>query len=268
MRSACRRAFRNSRATSCRRSDSPPDRCGRCRARRRSGSASSSSSTRRSAVLPFTETGAPFSKPMVTSTGLSGASLRALASASRSRPARRWRDLPARRLRARCARCCDRGCRSSWSIARSARCASRAYSMASSRETMSHSRHGAITGKLRRQRLVGQLEADLVVALAGAAVRQRVAAGGERDFHLLLGQQRPRDRSARADTCARRRRPSAPASTDTRVTNSSRISATWTSEAPVLRAFSSQAGRAHRRPGRYRRTPRPLRSRNFPSATE
>ncbi len=42
---------------------------------------------------------------------------------------------------------------------------------------MSHSRHGAITGKLRRQRLVGQLETNLVVALARAAVRQRVAAG-------------------------------------------------------------------------------------------
>ncbi len=60
---------------------------------------------------------------------------------------------------------------------------------------MFHSRHGAITCKLRRERLVGQLEADLVVALAGAAVRQRVASGGQRDFHLLLRQQRPRDRS-------------------------------------------------------------------------
>src|ERR1035441_2148323 len=34
------------------------------------------------------------------------------ASASRYRPAPGYRDLPARRLRARCARCCGRGCRS------------------------------------------------------------------------------------------------------------------------------------------------------------
>jgi hypothetical protein len=61
---------------------------------------------------------------------------------------------------------------------------------------MFHSRHGAITGKMRRQRLVGQLEAHLVVALAGAAVRQRVAAVRQRHFHLLLRQQRPRDGSA------------------------------------------------------------------------
>ena len=47
--------------------------------------------------------------------------------------------------------------------------------------------------QLRRQRLVGELEAHLVVALAGAAVGQRVAAGGQRHFHLLLGQQRPCD---------------------------------------------------------------------------
>src|SRR5205085_1019845 len=50
-------------------------------------------------------------------------------------------------------------------------------------------------GEVRGEGLVGQLEADLVVALAGAAVGERVAAGGEGDFDLLLGEQRAGDRS-------------------------------------------------------------------------
>ena len=49
-------------------------------------------------------------------------------------------------------------------------------------------------GQLGRQSLIGQLEADLIVALAGAAVRERVASGGKRGFHLAFGEQRPRDR--------------------------------------------------------------------------
>ena len=49
---------------------------------------------------------------------------------------------------------------------------------------------------MRGQRLVGELETHLVVALAGAAVRQRVAAGGERHLHLPLGEQRAGDRGA------------------------------------------------------------------------
>ncbi len=71
--SACRPESRSSRATSSRRSGSPPGRCARCRARRRSGSASPAAPPR-NMCLPFTETGMPFSKPIVTSPGLFGAS--------------------------------------------------------------------------------------------------------------------------------------------------------------------------------------------------
>ena len=44
--------------------------------------------------------------------------------------------------------------------------------------------------QLRRERLIGQLEAHLVVALAGAAVRQRVAAGRQGDLDLLARDER------------------------------------------------------------------------------
>src|SRR4051794_30017516 len=47
-------------------------------------------------------------------------------------------------------------------------------------------------GQLRRERLIRELETDLIVALAGAAVRERVAAGGERDLDLLARDQRAR----------------------------------------------------------------------------
>ncbi len=46
--------------------------------------------------------------------------------------------------------------------------------------------------------------------------------------------------TCRADICARTRRRRAPASRDNRETNSSRMSATWTSEAPVRRALASR----------------------------
>ena len=48
----------------------------------------------------------------------------------------------------------------------------------------------------RIERHVGQLEADLVVALAGGAVADGVGAGLVRDQHLVLGDQRPRDGGA------------------------------------------------------------------------
>jgi hypothetical protein len=51
-------------------------------------------------------------------------------------------------------------------------------------------------GQLRREGLVGELEADLVVPLAGAAVRKRVASGLEGDLDLLAGDERPRRRRA------------------------------------------------------------------------
>ena len=46
------------------------------------------------------------------------------------------------------------------------------------------------------ERIVGELEAHLVVALAGRAVRDRVGADLLGDLDLLLGDQRPRDRGA------------------------------------------------------------------------
>ena len=46
--------------------------------------------------------------------------------------------------------------------------------------------------ELRREGGVGELEAHLVVPLAGAAVRERVGADGARDLDLALGDERPR----------------------------------------------------------------------------
>ena len=48
----------------------------------------------------------------------------------------------------------------------------------------------------RIERVIGQLEADLVVALAGRAMTDRVGADLVGDLDLLLGDQRPRDRGA------------------------------------------------------------------------
>ncbi len=68
--------------------------------------------------------------------------------------------------------------------------------MQSSRETMIPLAPRRDHRQMRRERFVGQLEANLIVALAGAAVRQRIATGRQRDFHLPLGEQRARDRRA------------------------------------------------------------------------
>ena len=46
------------------------------------------------------------------------------------------------------------------------------------------------------ERVIGELEAHLVVALAGRAMRDRVGADLLGDLDLLLGDQRPRDRGA------------------------------------------------------------------------
>ena len=51
-------------------------------------------------------------------------------------------------------------------------------------------------GDVRLERVIGELEAHLVVALAGRAVRHRVGADLLRDLDLLFGDQRPRDRGA------------------------------------------------------------------------
>ena len=47
-----------------------------------------------------------------------------------------------------------------------------------------------------RQRVIAQFEADLVVALAGRAMRHRVGPDGPRDLDLALGDQWPGDRGA------------------------------------------------------------------------
>ena len=52
---------------------------------------------------------------------------------------------------------------------------------------------GSDDGKFGRESLGCQLEADLVVAFAGAAVRERVGADFLRDFHLALGEQGARE---------------------------------------------------------------------------
>ena len=46
------------------------------------------------------------------------------------------------------------------------------------------------------ERIIAELEADLVVALAGGAVADRVGADLPRDLDLALGDQRPGDRGA------------------------------------------------------------------------
>ena len=46
------------------------------------------------------------------------------------------------------------------------------------------------------QRIIAKLETDLVVALAGRAVTDRVGADRPRDLDLALGDQRPGDRGA------------------------------------------------------------------------
>ena len=51
-------------------------------------------------------------------------------------------------------------------------------------------------GDVRLERVIAELEAHLVVALAGRAMRDRVGADLLGDLDLLLGDQRPRDRGA------------------------------------------------------------------------
>ena len=51
-------------------------------------------------------------------------------------------------------------------------------------------------GKLGSEGGVGELEAHLIVALAGASVRERVGADGARDVDLTLGDERTRHRRA------------------------------------------------------------------------
>ena len=64
------------------------------------------------------------------------------------------------------------------------------------RERRSHSRHGAMTLRPGFERVGGQLEADLVVALAGRAMGDGVGAGLLGDLDEVLGDHRAGDRGA------------------------------------------------------------------------
>ena len=50
--------------------------------------------------------------------------------------------------------------------------------------------------QFRRDGLVGKFKADLIIALAGAAMRDRVCAFAQRNFHLVLGDHWPSERSS------------------------------------------------------------------------
>ena len=69
--------------------------------------------------------------------------------------------------------------------------------------------------QVRVERHVRQLEAHLVVALAGRAVADGIGAGLLRDFHLLGRDQRPGDATCRADNPARRSRAPAASGSNT-----------------------------------------------------
>src|SRR5688572_15407191 len=61
---------------------------------------------------------------------------------------------------------------------------------------------------IRIERVISELEAHLVVALAGGAVRDGVGAGELRNLDLALGDQRPRNRGAeQIDALVKRVRP-------------------------------------------------------------
>ena len=64
------------------------------------------------------------------------------------------------------------------------------------RDLKSHSRQGAMMLDVRVERIGGELEAHLVVALAGGAMGDRVGAGRVGDLDQALGDQRPGDRGA------------------------------------------------------------------------
>ena len=172
-------------------------------------------STPRHAPGRSTETGTPFSKPMVTSRRLVGRFRRALGEHPDRRPERRWPGLPVRRLRARCARCCGRGCRSSWSMRIGTLCWRRVFDGVLARDDVPLAPRRDHR-QVRRQRLVGQLEAHLVVALAGAAVRQARRSRSSARLPPASWRAAAARSKCRAGTCARRRRPSAPCATGTR----------------------------------------------------
>ena len=170
---------------------------------------------RRSCARPFTDTGMPFSNPMVTSPGLSGASLGALG----EHP-----DFVRRGV----GRVFERA-----ALVRDVPdVAVAAVDLGGGGGDGHVVRRGVVDGvlarndvplaprrdhrKLRRQRLVGQLEADLVVALAGAAVGQRVAAGLRAPLPPASWPAADARWRCPAGTCARRRRRSAPAARGTR----------------------------------------------------
>ena len=70
--------------------------------------------------------------------------------------------------------------------------------------------------QLRSEGFVRQFEPDLIVAFAGAAVRDGIRAFCERDFDLALCQQAAGRSKCRADICLRTWRPTSPAARDIR----------------------------------------------------
>ncbi len=94
--------------------------------------------------------------------------------------------------------------------------------------------------QLRSQRLVGQFEAHLIVALAGAAVRHRSRALAQRHFHLCLAITGRASEVPSRYLCSYTA-PAFSAGNTYPVRNSSRMSSTITLLAPVLYAFSTTA---------------------------
>ena len=120
--------------------------------------------------------------------------------------------------------------------------------------------------QLRRERLIGELEADLIVALAGAAVRERVAAGGERDLDLLAGDERPRGRRAEEVVLLVDRSGLQDGEEVVARELFLRVDEMEVARAGAIRLLRET--RRSPRPGRRRRPRRRLRSRSSPSARE
>ena len=110
----------------------------------------------------------------------------------------------------------------------------------------------------RRQRRVGQLEAHLVVALAGRAVADGVGALLPRHVHLRLRDERPRDRRAQEVRSPRRPRSRAASGTRSRA-RTPRAGRRCARRARPCAAPSRGSGSAPR-PGRGRRRTRRPRS--------
>ena len=147
-------------------------------------------------VLPFTATVHPCSKPISTSSIASGRAVRRVRPLPGRIQRRHGWGLPARRPRARGARCCGRGSGFGRGWRRWGCCAFGVVNAVLARFQVPLAPRGN-DFQLRRQRLEGVLEAHLIVALAGAAVGQRCRRLPAAPLHLVLGDDRPRQRRAK-----------------------------------------------------------------------